>query len=105
MSEGRRPERKLDRVVEVTERLGRGLEAVAERLEKIDVPRLARNVMALSITAMGIYTSAVAVATMLPYATAVFQQVAVIFGFFIPLMIMFTLASVLMTFFRKALGR
>ena len=105
MSEGRRSEGKLGRAVEVVEKIGRGLEAAAERLEKIDVPRLARNVMVLSISMMGIYTSAVAVATMLPYAVAVFQQVAMIFGLFIPLMIMFTLASTLITFFKKALGR
>ena len=92
-------------VAKVAERLGRGLEAAAKRLEKEDIPRLSRNIMVLSITAMGVYTSAVAVATMLPYAAIVFQQMGLVFGFFIPLMIMFTLATVLVTFFKKALER
>jgi len=92
-------------VARAVERLGRGLEAAAKRLEKEDIPRLSRNIMVLSITAMCIYTSAVAVATMLPYAAIVFQQMGLVFGFFIPLMIMFTLATVLVTFFKKALER
>jgi len=95
----------IDKLGKAAKKLGAGLEAAAEKLEEKDIPRLSRNIMMLSITAMGIYTAAVAISTMLPYAAIAFQQMALAFGYFIPMMIMFTLASMVITLVRRAMGR
>jgi len=98
-------EEAIEKLGKAAKRLGAGLEAAAEKMEEKDIPKLTRNIMVLSITAMGIYTAAIAISTMLPYAAIAFQQMGLIFGYFIPLMIMFTLASVTISFVRRALGR
>ena len=95
----------IEKLGKAAKKLGAGLEAAAEKLEEKDIPRLSRNIMILSITAMGIYTAAIAISTMLPYAAIAFQQMGIVFGYFIPLMIMFTLASMIITLVRKAIGR
>ena len=94
----------IERLGKAAKKLGEGLEAAAEKMEEKDIPKLTRNIMALSIAAMGIYTAAIAISTMLPYAAIAFQQMGLIFGYFIPMMIMFTLASLIISLVKRVTG-
>jgi len=79
---------------EVAKKIATGLEETAKRIERIDVPRLTRNVLILATGGMTIYLMVSAVSTMYPYAVQVYAQFGTVIGYMIPLMFMATVLAI-----------
>jgi len=87
--------RELGRVAgEISKKIATGLEETAKRIERMDVPRLTRNVLILATGGMTIYLMVSAVSTMYPYAVQVYAQFGTVIGYMIPLMFMATVLAI-----------
>lgn len=85
-----------ERAEEVLKKVGGALEATAERIEKHDIPKLVRNAMVAVTGAMTVYVMGTAVATMLPAAVPVFQQLGITIGYIIPIMLNLTMVATML---------
>jgi hypothetical protein len=87
--------REIGRVAgEVAKKIATGLEKTAERIERIDVPRLTRNILALATGGMTVYLMVSAVSAMYPYAVQAYAQLGAVIGYMIPLMFMTTILAI-----------
>jgi hypothetical protein len=79
---------------EVAKKIATGLEETAKRIERVDVPRLTRNILVLATGGMTIYLMVSAVSAMYPYAMQVYAQLGTVIGYMIPLMFMATVLAI-----------
>jgi hypothetical protein len=82
---------------EVAKKIATGLEKTAERIERIDVPRLTRNVLVLATGGMTVYLMVSAISAMYPHAVQVYAQFGTVIGYMIPLMFMTTVFAIMMS--------
>jgi hypothetical protein len=88
--------REIGRVAgEVAKKIATGLEETAKRIERVDVPRLTRNILVLATGGMTIYLMVSAVSAMYPYAVQAYAQLGAVIGYMIPLMFMTTVFAIM----------
>lgn len=89
---------------EVASKIASALREMGGKIQEEHLPKLTKNITALAVVGMSVYTLGVALGSMMPTAVPVFAQMGVILGYVAPLMFLSMLLS-LTVFLAKTLMR
>jgi hypothetical protein len=93
-----------EKAEELSGRFKNALKGLGEALAPSRVARLSKSVMSIASTGITLYLMGFAVASMLPYASQGFAVMGQVIGYFLPLMMMVTMLSLVLGLFKRLTG-
>jgi hypothetical protein len=97
-------EETAEKAEELSGRFEKALKGLGKALSPPRISKITKSVMSIASTGITLYIMGSAVAAMLPYASQGFAVMGQVLGYFLPLMMMLSMLSLVLGLFKRLFG-